>query len=432
MVGNDMHQLATELWPINRSITGDGVRKTLKIIKQYLPNLKTYEVPTGTQVFDWNIPKEWRVRKAWIKKPNGEITCDFSRNNLHLVGYSIPVQKKMSLSQLNEHLYSLPDQPTAIPYITSYYEERWGFCLTENERKTLVEGDYEVFIDSELFEGSLTYGELIIPGSFEKEIFLSTYICHPSMANNELSGPCVTTYIAKWIMGLKERRFTYRIVFIPETIGSITYLSKNLDVMKKNVVGGFNVSCVGDDRSYSFLPSRKGNSISDTVGKHILKWTDKNFVEYKWTDRGSDERQYCAPHIDLPIATIMRTKYGRYEEYHTSLDDLINVVTPQGLEGGYNALLRAVETLEKNLTPVVKVCGEPQLGKRGLYPNLSTKKTDSEVRLMMDLITWSDGKHTLIEIAEICEVPIWDLYPILDKLVRNDLIELKENKKNVM
>ena len=252
------------------------------------------------------------------------------------------------------------------------------------------------------------------------------------MANDQLFGPCVTIYIAKWIEGLNERRFTYRIVFIPETIGSINLLNKNFDVMKKNVVGGFNVCCVGDDRSYSFLPSRKGNTISDTVGKHILKWTDKNFVEYKWTDRGSDERQYCAPHIDLPIATIMRTKYGRYEEYHTSLDDLINVVTPQGLEGGYNALLRAVETLEKNLTPVVKVCGEPQLGKRGLYPNLSSKKSDPEVRLMMDLITWSDGTNTLIDIAEICKVPIWDLYPILDKLVRNDLIELKENKKNVM
>ena len=277
---------------------------------------------TGTQVFDWSIPKEWRVRKAWIKKPNGEIICDFSKNNLHLVGYSIPVQKKMSLSQLNEHLYSLPDQPTAIPYITSYYKERWGFCLTENERKTLVEGDYEVFIDSELFEGSLTYGELIIPGSLEKEIFLSTYICHPSMANNELSGPCVTTYIAKWIEDLKKRRFTYRIIFVPETIGSITYLSKNLDVMKKSIICGFNVSCIGDDRAYSFIPSRNGKTISDFVGRHILKWIDKNFVEYKWTDRGSDERQYCAPFIDLPVASIMRTKYGSYDEYHTSLDDL--------------------------------------------------------------------------------------------------------------
>ena len=249
------------------------------------------------------------------------------------------------------------------------------------------------------------------------------------MANNELSGPCVTTYIAKWIEGLNKRRFTYRIVFIPETIGSITYLSKNIDLMKKNIVGGFNVSCIGDDRAYSFLPSRNGKTVSDIVGKHVLKWIDKNFVEYKWTDRGSDERQYCAPHIDLPIASIMRTKYACYEEYHTSLDDLINVVTPQGLEGGYNALLRAVETLENNLIPVVKVCGEPQLGKRGLYPIMSTKKSKSEVRLMMDLITWSDGTNTLLDIAEICEVPIWDLYPILDKLVENDLIELKENKK---
>ena len=207
-------------------------------------------------------------------------------------------------------MYSLPGQPHAIPYVTSYYEERWGFCLSEYERKTLIEGDYEVFIDSELFDGSLTYGELLIPGSSENEIFLSTYVCHPSMANNELSGPTVTAFLAKWIESLDDRRFSYRIVFIPETIGSITYLSKNIDVMKRNVVAGFNVSCVGDDRAYSFVPSRNGSTISDDVGRHVLKWIDKDFVEYKWADRGSDERQYCAPHVDLPIATLARTKSG--------------------------------------------------------------------------------------------------------------------------
>ena len=213
---------------------------------------------------------------------------------------------------------------------------------------------------------------------------------------------------------------------MPETIGSITYLSKNLDVMKKNIICGFNVSCVGDDRAYSFIPSRNGKTISDFVGRHILKWIDKNFVEYKWTDRGSDERQYCAPFIDLPVASIMRTKYGSYNEYHTSLDDLINVVTPQGLEGGYNVLRRVIEAIENNFSPVVKVFGEPQLGKRGLYPTLSTKRSYSEVKLMMELLTWADGSHSLLDIAEICEVPIWDLYPILDKMVEHNLIELRE------
>jgi len=425
MIGDDIHRLATELWPINRSITGDGVRLTLDIIKQHLPNLKTYEVPTGTQVFDWIVPNEWNVKEAWIKDPNGKKICDFSKNNLHLVGYSTPVHKTLPLNELSEFLYSLPDQPNAIPYITSYYEERWGFCLSEDERKTLIEGDYEVFINSELFNGSLTYGELIIPGSSEKEIFLSTYICHPSMANNELSGPTVTTFLANWIEGLDYRRFSYRIVFIPETVGSITYLSKNIDLMKRNVVAGFNVNCVGDDRSHSFLPSRDGNTISDVVGKHVLKWIDRNFVEYKWADRGSDERQYCAPYVDLPIASLMRTKAGCYDEYHTSLDDLINVVTPSGLEGGYNALKCAIEALENNLFPSIQVLGEPQLGKRGLFPLLSKKNSSAEVRLMMDLITWSDGKHSLLEIAEICNAPIWDLYPIVDKLVEHDLLELR-------
>ena len=423
--GNDIHRLATELWPINRSITGDGVRLTLGILKQKLSNLRIYEVPSGTQVFDWVVPKEWKVRDAWIKDPNGEKFCDFSRNNLHLVGYSTPIHKTLSLDELSKFLYSLPNQPHAIPYVTSYYEERWGFCLSENERKTLIEGNYEVFIDSELFNGSLTYGELIIPGHSDKEIFFSTYICHPSMANNELSGPTVTTFLASWIESLDDRRFSYRIVFIPETIGSITYLSKNIDLMKRNVVAGFNVNCVGDERAYSFLPSRNGNTISDVVGKHVLKWIDKDFVEYKWADRGSDERQYCAPYVDLPIASLMRTKPPLYEEYHTSLDDLLNVVTPQGLEGGYNALKRAVEALENNYFPSVKVFGEPNLGKRGLYPTLSTNYMAPEVLLMMDLITWSDGKHSLLEIAELCDVPIWDLYPLVDKLVEHNLLELR-------
>lgn len=430
MLGIEIHKLATRLWPINRSITGDGVRETLSAIKNELPSLAIFEVPSGTQAFDWTVPKEWRVRDAYIISPGGEKLCDFKKNNLHLVGYSTPVSKKISLAELQEHLYSLPSQPDAIPYITSYYKERWGFCLAHNDKMKLKNGDYEVFIDSELFNGSLTYAELTIPGTLPEEVFISTYVCHPSMANNELSGPCVTTFIAKALQKMKDRKYSYRIAFIPETIGSITYLSKNLDHLKSKIIAGFNVSCVGDDRDYSYLPSRNGKTLSDEIAKHVLRHIHPEYKTYKWGDRGSDERQYCAPGVDLPIASIMRTKYGEYDEYHTSLDNLINVVTPSGLEGGFNALWKALEAIENNCYPKVNVLCEPQLGKRGLYPTLSTKSSGAETRLMMDLLTWSDGTRSLIEISDLCSCPIWDLYPILDRLNECELL-LKLEKPTV-
>lgn len=427
MIGKEIHKLASSLFHINRSITGDGVRETLFKLKEKIPDLQINEVPSGTKVFDWTVPREWKIHDAFIVTPSGNKICNFKENNLHLVGYSVAVNKKLTLEELNNYLYSLPDQPNAIPYITSYYKERWGFCLSHDQRSLLEDGVYEVFIDAELFDGNLTYGELVLQGETDKEVLISTYICHPSMANNELSGPTVTTYIAKWLTSLKGRKYTYRIIFIPETIGSITYLSQKLEWLKQHVIAGFNVSCIGDDRDYSYLPSRRGNTISDVISKHVLKWIYPSFKSYDWSDRGSDERQYCAPGIDLPIATIMRTKYGEYPEYHTSLDDLIRVVTPEGLEGGYIALKFAIEALEKNCYPKVTILCEPQLGKRGLYPTLSTKTSGEEVRLMMDLITWSDGTQSLIDIAEKCNVPVWSLYPTLDTLLAHDLLILNDN-----
>tara|TARA_B110000503_G_scaffold85516_1_gene130129 strand:- start:152 stop:892 length:741 start_codon:yes stop_codon:yes gene_type:complete len=246
------------------------------------------------------------------------------------------------------------------------------------------------------------------------------------MANNELSGPTVVTYLAKWLSEFKQLDYTYRIVFIPETIGSIAYLSLHHNYMKKNIISGFNVSCVGDDRAYSYLPSRKGNTLSDSIAKHVLKHTDSNFKSYTWLDRGSDERQYCAPGIDLPIASIMRTKYGQYPEYHTSLDDLENVVTPKGLDGGYWAIRRAIEAIEKNKKYRVTVFCEPQMGKRGLYPTLSTKKSGLEVKLMMDLISLCDGKNSLLEIAELLNTPIWELYELIEILVGHKLLDVIE------
>ena len=422
MIGNDIHKLAQKLWGINRRITGEGVRETLSLLRQHMPNLEIKSVSSGTNVFDWTVPREWKVSEAYVIAPNGDRILDFAVNNLHLVGYSVPFQGKLSLQELNEHLHSLPDQPEAIPYITSYYAERWGFCLSQEQRDQLKDGDYDVIIDSELFEGVLNYAELILPGEKQDEVFLSTYVCHPSMANNELSGPTVVTYIAKWLQNLGSRRYTYRIIFVPETIGSITYLSMNYRDLTKNVVAGFNVSCVGDNRGYSYLPSRDGRTLSDKVARHVLHHIDPNYSVYKWIDRGSDERQYCAPGIDLPIASIMRTKYGQYPEYHTSLDDLVNVVTPKGLDGGYWSLRRALELLEKNFKYKVNVYCEPQMGKRGLYPTLSTKNGGDEVRFMMDFLSYCDGKHDLVDIAEKIDAASWDLYELATILEKNGLI----------
>lgn len=428
MNGLDIYKLAQSLWPISRSLTGQGFCDSLDIIKYSLPQLEIKKVPSGTKVFDWVVPKEWFVREAYITTPNGDIICDFNENNIHLVGYSTPTNVKISLEDLQKHLHSLPDQPDAIPYITSYYNEYWGFCLSHNDRKSLESGEYSVVIDSKLFDGHLTYGELIIPGDSSDEIFLSTYLCHPSLANNELSGPCVTTFIAKKLISLPSRRYTYRIIFIPETIGSIAYLSENIEKMKQSIVAGFNVTCIGDDRAYSYLPSRNGNTISDIVAQHVLKFICPDYIKYDWSERGSDERQYCAPGVDLPIASIMRTKYGEYSEYHTSLDKLGTVVTPSGLEGGFNALWNSIMAIERNVYPICKVLGEPQLGKRGLYPNLSTKESNEQVSLMMDVLTWSDGEKSLIDIANICDVPIWELYPIIDSLFKYDLLDLSPTR----
>ena len=426
MIGKDIHNFASKLWPLNRSITGEGLRETLNQISKHLPTLNIKSVKSGAKVFDWTVPKEWSVKEAYIITPSGEKICDFSKNNLHLVGYSIPFEDEVSFDELKKNLYTLPDQPNAIPYITSYYKERWGFCLSQEQFDTLENGNYKVVIKSTLFNGELNYGELLIKGKSDKEIFLSTYICHPSMANNELSGPAVVTFLAKWLQEINETNFSYRIIFIPETIGSISYLSKNYKDMKNKIFAGFNVSCVGDDRAYSYLPSRNGKTISDMVAKHVLKWIDPNFIKYSWFDRGSDERQYCAPGIDLPIASILRTKYGRYPEYHTSLDNLEKVVTPQGLDGGYWAIRKAIEAIERNKKYKTTVLCEPQMGKRGLYPTLSTKGTNKEVRLMMNFISICDGQASLLEIAENLNVPIWELYELVDKLESHSLISVNE------
>lgn len=425
MTGDEIYEFCGVLWPINRSITGEGVRTSLEKIQSLVPELQIRSIKSGSQVFDWVVPKEWMIREAWIKDPSGKVICDFKRNNLHVVGYSVPVNKKMLLSELDAHLFSLREIPDAVPYVTSYYEENWGFCISHNERLALQDGEYEVFIDSALFDGSLNFGEIYFQGDTHHEVFLSTYICHPSMANNELSGVAVLTFIAKYLAELTHRKYSYRIVFVPETIGSIAYLSQNIETMKANIFAGFNITCIGDDRSYSYLPSRNGNTYSDKLVQHVLRHLDKDYKSYSWNDRGSDERQYCAPGIDLPVASIMRTKYGEYQEYHTSYDTLGGVVTASGLAGGYNAVRQVLTIIERNQIPIVDILGEPQMGRRDLYPALSKQKMNTQLRNMMNVISYSDGTNTLLEIAEKCNIPAWEVLPIIEQLASHDVVKTK-------
>lgn len=421
--GERMHALCAELFPLPRSITGAGFRQSLDVLRRYLPHMQVHEVPTGTKVFDWEVPREWVIREAYVIAPDGSKIIDFARCNLHVVGYSIPVDAVLPLAELQEHLYSLPDQPDAVPYITSYYKERWGFCLAHRQRQALPEGLYRVRIDSQLIQGSLTYGELLIPGQTAREVFFSTYLCHPSMANNELSGPVVNTFLAQWISALPARRYSYRFVFIPETIGSITYLSRNYQRLKETVDAGFNITCIGDERAYSYLPSRAGDTLADRAALHALRHLHPHFTAYTYLDRGSDERQYCSPGIDLPLCSLMRSKYGAYPEYHTSLDDL-SLVTPAGLQGSLELLQKVVECLELDETLRPTVLCEPQLGRRGLYPTLSTKQSAALVRDMMNILGYVDGSTSNLRIAERIGVPLWSLAEIIDKLKQAGVLEV--------
>lgn len=418
--GKRMHELVTRLFPLCRSITGNGVRETLRIVKESLP-LAVHEVRSGTRAFDWTVPKEWNIRSAWIRDSRGNTIVDFAHNNLHVVGYSIPVNARLPLAELEKHLHSIPEQPDAIPYVTSYYKEQWGFCMTHRAREALADDTYHVCIDSTLAPGSLTYGELLLPGESEKEVFLSTYLCHPSMANNELSGLAVTTELVRWLMSA-PRRYTYRVVFIPETIGSLVYLSKNLDAMKKNIIAGFNITCVGDERAYSYLPSRSGTTRADMVALRVLKARHPEFVRYSFLERGSDERQYCSPGVDLPVVSVMRSKYGTYPEYHTSLDDL-QLVTQSGLQGGFDVLKECIEWIERHHTYRAACLGEPQLGKRGLHQQGSRRGSISaDAELFLNVLAYADGNHDIPALAEICNAPEADIQRIVASLLEAGLL----------
>jgi aminopeptidase-like protein len=419
--GTTMYSWVKNLFLINRSLTGDGVRQTLQFLQDLIPEMKINEVASGTQAFDWIIPKEWNVAEAYIADLAGNRIIDFSNNNLHLMGYSTPINDIFTRGQLEAHLYSLEDQPGAIPYVTSYYEENWGFCLTHNQRQNLGNGPFRVIIDSTLTLGSMTYGEIFLPGQTNEEILLSTYICHPSMANNELSGPAVAVALARWLKSLPIRKYSYRIVFLPETIGSIYYISQHLDLLKSRVKAGWVLTCIGDDGNYSYVPSRQGNTLTDKISRKVLQSRGFDYREYSFLDRGSDERQYCFPGVDLPVGSLMRSKYGEYPEYHTSLDNL-DLVSPTGLQGGFEVVRDAITVLETTKYWKINTICEPQLGKRGLYPNTSSKKSGQSVHNQMNVITYLDGLHDVEEISAICGIPIIEVEEIIARLFEAKLV----------
>ncbi len=418
-----MYDMAARLFPICRSITGNGFRESLGIIREAVPGIKVYEVPTGTQVFDWTVPKEWNCKGGGIYRLNGEKVIDFKDTNLHILGYSLPVDQVVSREELLEHVYTLPEQPDWIPYVTSYYQERWGFCMSENQKRAMHDDQYRVLIDSTLEDGSLTYGELIIPGETEDEILLSTYLCHPSMANDELSGPVVQAELARYIQSLPRHRYTYRLVFIPETIGSITYCSRNLEALQKNVRAGFVLCCMGDIRTYSYIASKYEDTLADRVMQNVLKFHAPDYIRYSFLKRGSDERQYCSAGIDLPVCGFCRSKHQEYPEYHTSADDM-SLISPEGLEGSYEVMVKVINALENNEHYRIRCKGEPQLGKRGLYPNVSQKGTFHSILSLRDFIAYADGRNDLIDISNIINVPIDLLLPMKEKLMENNLLEI--------
>lgn len=414
--GTDLHGWARDLFPIGRSLTGDGVRTTLEYLGGLLPGLTVHEVPSGTPALDWTVPDEWNVRSAYLADEAGNRLIDYADTNLHLLGYSEPVDMVLTRAELEPHLHSLPELPDAIPYVTSYYRRTWGFCLSQHQRDALGPGPFHVVVDTDLAPGHLTYGELVIPGRTTDEVLLSTYVCHPSMANNELSGPVVTAALGRWLMSLPDRRYTYRLLFLPETIGSITYLSTHVAHLKEHLRAGWVVTCIGDDRGYSYVPSRLGLTLADRVSDRVIRDLALDCRRYTFLDRGSDERQYCAPGVDLPVASLMRSKYGQYDEYHTSLDDL-SFVTPAGLQGGLDMLAQAIRVLETRRCWRATVLGEPQMGRRGLYPTISTRSSGRSVRDMMNVLAYLDGDHDDTEVAEICGLDGNEVRAIIAQLV---------------
>ncbi|MCI6474518.1 MAG: DUF4910 domain-containing protein [Mucispirillum sp.] len=429
-LNEEMYKIIKELFPINRSLSGNGNRDTLKYIKEnYLGelNIKEYSIKDNPETFDWKTPYEWNINDAYIEDENGNKIIDFKKNNLHILGYSEPVDITIPFSELDNHLYSLENDIDAVPYTTSYYKKRWGFCLSHKQREELRKNPdklYHVVIDSSINEnGSITYGELVINGYTDDEILISTYICHPSMANDNLSGIAAAVAAAKYIYALLERKYTYRIIFIPETIGALIYLKENITHLQKYVKAGFVLSCIGDNGDYSCVHTPYNNTYTDKIVTHVLKYITDNPKEYSYLERGSDERQFCAPLVNLPVCTLSRTKFAKFKEYHTSNDNL-DFVTAAGIGGGIDYICQCINILENNEYYKIKTIGEPQLGKYGLYPTISQKGSAAYTRNMTNIIAYLNGKNSILDIAEILNMKFTDVLETIKKLKENNLIDI--------
>ena len=421
-LGREMYGLVAELYPICRSITGDGLRRTLRVLQREAPPLTIHEVPTGTAALDWEIPREWNIRDAWVANAGGERVIDFKRSNLHVVNYSAPVRRRLSLSELRPHLHTLPDRPDWVPYRTSYYREDWGFCLAQRDLERLPEGEYEAVVDATLAEGSLSYGELFLPGETPDEILLSAHACHPSLANDNLSGLALLTALAR-LLAAASRRYSYRFLFVPGTIGSITWLARN-EAAVSRIRHGLVAACVGDAGPITYKKSRRGNAEIDRAAAHVLRESGRPHSIVDFTPYGYDERQYGSPGFDLAVGSLTRTPHGRYPEYHTSADDL-SFVRPEALADSLSAYLSVLAVLEgngryRNTSPR----GEPQLGRRGLYGSMGGYTNPGELQMaMLWVLNQSDGGPTLLDIADRSGLAFDTIRAAADLLVEHRLLD---------
>jgi aminopeptidase-like protein len=402
-LGQQMHALVERLYPVCRSITGDGVRATLDVLAESIP-LTVHEIPTGTKVLDWTVPKEWNIRDAYVADLDGRRVIDFTKSNLHVVGYSVPIRMTMTLAALRKHLHTMPDQPDLVPYRTSYYKEAWGFCLSQDTLDSLTDGEYEVVIDSTLADGTLTYAEHVVPGQVSDEVLVSCHVCHPSLANDNLAAIAVAVELAKRLTETQPY-YTYRFLFAPGTIGSITFLAQTAERVDK-IKHGLVLACAGDSGSLTYKQSRRGDAEIDQVATHVLKSSGRRHEIIDFSPYGYDERQFCSPGFNLGVGCLTRTPYAAYPEYHTSADDL-DFVRPDAMLDTLETVWEIFEVLERNRCYVnLSPFGEPQLGNRGLYDSLGGRSDTKQAQLaMLWVLNLSDGEHTLVEIAERAALP---------------------------
>lgn len=420
-IGDELHEFASQLYPICRSITGNGIRRTLALIQEQIP-LKILEVPTGTAVFDWTVPKEWNIRDAYVKGPDGTRVVDFQKSNLHVLNYSTPVHATMRLSELRPHLFTIPEHPEWIPYRTSYYSNAWGFCLSHNQLLGMKDSEYEVCIDSSLEDGHLTYGECYLPGQSDDEVLISCHACHPSLANDNLSGLSVATFLAKSLLG-RDLRFSYRFLFIPGTIGAITWLAQNRESAKR-IRHGLVLTCIGDAGGFHYKKSRQGNAEIDRAAAHVLGHCGESSEILDFSPYGYDERQYCSPGFNLAVGCLMRSVWGTFPEYHTSADNL-DFIRPSKLANSLQVCTAILDVLEsnrryRNLNPYC----EPQLGRRNLYSSTGGSTIGADINARLWVLNLSDGDHSLLDIAERSGLPFSAIHGAAELLRKSGLMSL--------